>query len=179
MLSVLPPLTLHMFVVFFAVISTVTPPVALAAFAAAPIAGANPMRTGLEAARLSLAGFIIPFVFVYHPAVLYKLQILFEWFEGELPTSRAMIDTSTVSWMELGWIVLAFSVSMWLLASALAGFEKNRLRTSERLLRIAAGLAILLPDLNFAIPALALSAALVVGHRLIGGEPSKVDMRST
>ena len=175
----LAPLTLHMFVVFFAVISTVTPPVALAAFAAAPIAGANPMRTGLEAARLSLAGFIIPFVFVYHPAVLYKLQVLFEWFEGELPTSRAMIDASTVSWMELGWIVLAFSISMWLLASALAGFEKNRLRTSERLLRIIAGLAILLPDPKFSIPALALSVALVVGHRLIGGEPSKVDTRST
>lgn len=175
----LAPLTLHMFVVFFAVISTVTPPVALAAFAAAPIAGANPMRTGLEAARLSLAGFIIPFVFVYHPAVLYKLQVLFEWFEGELPMSRAMIDASTVSWMELGWIVLAFAISMWLLASALSGFEKNRLRTSERLLRIIAGLAILLPDLKFAIPALALSVALVVGHRLIGGEPSKVDTRST
>ena len=175
----LAPLTLHLFVVFFAVISTVTPPVALAAFAAAPIAGANPMRTGLEAARLSLAGFIIPFVFVYHPAVLYKLQILFEWFEGELPTSRAMIDVSTVSWLELGWIVLAFSVSMWLLASALAGFEKNRLRTSERLLRIIAGLAILLPDPKIAIPALAVSAALVVGHRLIGGEPSQVDVRST
>ena len=90
-----------------------------------------------------------------------------------------MIDVSTVSWLELGWIVLAFSVSMWLLASALAGFEKNRLRTSERLLRIVAGLAILLPNLKIAIPALAASAALVVGHRLIGGEPSQVDVRST
>ena len=76
------PLTLHLFVVFFAVISTVTPPVALAAFAAAPIAGADPVRTGFEAARLALAGFLIPFVFVYHPAVLYKLQVLFEWFGG-------------------------------------------------------------------------------------------------
>jgi TRAP-type uncharacterized transport system fused permease subunit len=66
----IPPLTLHLFVVFFAVMSTVTPPVALAAFAAAPIAGANPIQTGFEAARIGLAGFLIPFVFVYHPAVL-------------------------------------------------------------------------------------------------------------
>ena len=71
------PLTLHLFVVFLAVISTVTPPVALAAFAAAPIAGAAPVRTGFDAACLSLAGFLIPFVFVYHPAVLYQLQNLF------------------------------------------------------------------------------------------------------
>ena len=88
------PLTLHLFVVFFAVISTVTPPVALAAFAAAPIAGADPMRTGFQAARLSLAGFLIPFVFVYHPAVLYKLQVMFAWFGEEVPTSKAMMDVS-------------------------------------------------------------------------------------
>ncbi len=175
----LAPLTLHLFVVFFAVMSTVTPPVALAAFAAAPIAGASPMRTGFEAARLGLAGFIIPFVFVYHPAVLYKLQVLFLWFEGELPTSRAMIDVTSVSWLDLGWIVVAFSVSMWMLASALAGFEKNRLRPVERLLRLIAGVAILLPGYGIALPALAASVALVVVHRLIGGEPSKVDTRST
>ncbi|MGB0824067.1 MAG: TRAP transporter permease, partial [Alphaproteobacteria bacterium] len=56
-----PPLSLHLFVVFFAVMSTVTPPVALAAFAAAPIAKADPIRTGWQASRLSVAGFLIPF----------------------------------------------------------------------------------------------------------------------
>jgi TRAP-type uncharacterized transport system fused permease subunit len=75
-------------VVFFAMMSTVTPPVALAAFAAAPIAGADPIRTGFEAAKIALAGFLIPFVFVYHPAVLYKLQVLFEWFGGGPGSAR-------------------------------------------------------------------------------------------
>ena len=56
----IPELTLHLFVVFFAVMSTVTPPVALAAFAAAPIAGADPIRTGFAAARIGLAGFLTP-----------------------------------------------------------------------------------------------------------------------
>ena len=88
--------------VFFAVMSTVTPPVALAAFAAAPIAGADPIKTGWQASRLSVAGFLIPFVFVYHPAVLYKLQVVFEWMSGEVVKSKAMIDLSTVSWLITG-----------------------------------------------------------------------------
>jgi len=170
----LAPLTLHMFVVFFAVISTVTPPVALAAFAAAPIAGANPVHTGLQAARLSLAGFIIPFVFVYHPAVLYKLQELFVWFGGELPQSSAMIDVTTVSWGDLGWIVLAFTVSMSLLTSALAGHARNPLSTPERLARTITGLAILLPNMTIAIPALLAAVALTLGHRFNFGIPSRI-----
>ncbi|MEM6305819.1 MAG: TRAP transporter fused permease subunit [Pseudomonadota bacterium] len=169
------PLTLHLFVVFFAVISTVTPPVALAAFAAAPIAKADPMATGLQAARLSLAGFLIPFVFVYHPAVLYKLQVMFAWFGEELPDSRAMIDVTTVSWGDLGWIVLAFSLAMWLLASALTGFEKNRLHVFERLLRVGVGLLLLVPDMMIAGAALLGAIGLIVGHRFAGGAPSPVD----
>jgi len=168
------PLTLHLFVVFFAVISTVTPPVALAAFAAAPIAGASPMRTGVEAARLSLAGFIIPFVFVYHPAVLYKLQVLFEWFGAEAPDSSAMIDISSVGWGDLGWIVLAFTLAMWLLTSALTGFERYRLYLFERVLRIVAGVAVLVPDVRVALPALVACLVLIVIHRF-GGERSSTD----
>lgn len=172
------PLTLHLFVVFFAVISTVTPPVALAAFAAAPIAGADPIRTGFEAARLSLAGFLIPFVFVYHPAVLYKLQVLFDWFGGELPNSRAMIDISSVSWLDLGWIVFAFTLSMWLLTSALTGYEKNRLFALERCARVVVGFAILIPNFIIAGPAFVASIALISGHRFLKGEPSSVDTLS-
>ena len=172
------PLTLHLFVVYFAVISTVTPPVALAAFAAAPIAGADPVRTGFQAARLSLAGFIMPFVFVYHPAVLYKLQVLFEWFTGETVDSRAMIDIATVTWGDLGWAVLAFVTAMWLMTSAMAGFEKNRLSIAERLLRPVAGVLILIPDLMFAATGAVLALALIVGHRFMGGEPSKADLNS-
>ena len=175
----LAPLTLHLFVVFFAVISTVTPPVALAAFAAAPIAGANPVQTGFQAARLSLAGFIIPFVCVYHPAVLYKLQVLFEWYGGETVDSKAMIDITTVSWGDLGWIVLAFSLAMWLLTSALTGFERKRLGVIERILRAAAGVAVLLPGFTIAIPAALAGTALIVLHRLSGGNSSTVDPNST
>jgi len=173
----IPPLTLHLFVVFFAVMSTVTPPVALAAFAAAPIAGANPIRTGFEAARIGLAGFIIPFVFVYHPAVLYKLQVLFELFGGDAPSSRAMIDINTVGWGELGWIVCAFILAMWLLASAITGFERSRLTIVERVLRGIAGVLVLLPQASLAVPAGLAGLALIAVHRFLKRSSSMATMR--
>ncbi|MEM6729287.1 MAG: TRAP transporter large permease subunit, partial [Pseudomonadota bacterium] len=171
----IPPLTLHLFVVFFAVLSTVTPPVALAAFAAAPIAGASPMATGFQAARLALAGFLIPFVFVYHPAVLYKLQVLFVWFGEDLPNSRAMIDLATVTWLDFFWVVAAFGMAVWLMASALTGFEKNKLQLWERVARTAAGIATLVPTMGVAAPAFAAGAGLIIIHRFLGGEPSPID----
>ncbi len=161
----LAPLTLHLFVVVFAMMSTVTPPVALAAFAAAPIAGANAIRTGFEAAKIAVAGFLIPFVFVYHPAVLYKLQVLFVWF-GEKPVnSRAMIDIDTVSWAQLGWIIAAFALSMWLVASALAGFDRARLAVPERIARAVLGAACLFPQMLVAAPAILAGIALLVRER--------------
>ena len=164
------PLTLHLFVVMFAMMSTVTPPVALAAFAAAPIAGADPIRTGFAAAKIAVAGFVIPFVFVYHPAVLYKLQVLFEWFGGEPVSSRAMVDPASVSWLDLGWVVAAFTMAMWLVASALAGYDRAPLMLPERLLRIALGIAVLVPHVAVAGPA-AVAALALLGferYRLVG-----------
>lgn len=161
------PLTLHLFVVFFAIMSTVTPPVALAAFAAAPIAGADPIRTGFEAARIGIAGFIIPFVFVYHPAVLYQLQVVFDWFGEDTKASAAMIDLSTVSWGGLLWIMAAFALAMWLIASALAGFDRTRLGMVERLLRAGLGLAALAPHLLVAAPAALFGLVMIFGSPLL------------
>ena len=173
------PLTLHLFVVFFAVISTVTPPVALAAFTAAPIANADPMRTGIQAAKLSVAGFIIPFIFVYHPAVLYKLQELFYWFSGELPISKAMIDISSVSWFDLGWIIIAFIVSIWLITTSLIGFDKNKLNTFERFLRVLLGIVILIPENIIAVTALVMAVSMIGIHRIKAKIPIPVNQTTT
>ena len=81
------PLVSHMFVLYFAVLADVTPPVALAAYAASGISGADPFRTGLTAFKLSSAGFMIPYVFVTAPIILWYPTILdgttpfnFVWF---------------------------------------------------------------------------------------------------
>ncbi len=63
-------LTAHMFVFYFGIFANLTPPVALAAFAAAGLSGANPMSTGFQALRLAIAGFIVPYMFVYSDTLL-------------------------------------------------------------------------------------------------------------
>ena len=65
-----PMLPAHLFIVYFASMSAITPPVAVAAFAAGSIARANPMAIGLTCCRLAMVAFIIPFVFIYHPGLL-------------------------------------------------------------------------------------------------------------
>lgn len=65
-----PVLAAHMFAFYFGIIADVTPPVALAAFAGAGIAKANPLRTGINASKLAVAAFLVPYIFVYNPALL-------------------------------------------------------------------------------------------------------------
>jgi TRAP-type uncharacterized transport system fused permease subunit len=60
----------HLFVFYFAVISNITPPVAVSCFAAAPLAGANPTKTGITSFKLGIASYIVPFIFCFQPALL-------------------------------------------------------------------------------------------------------------
>jgi len=64
------PMAAHLFIFYFGILSAITPPVAMSVFAAAAIAETNPMRTGFEAVKLGLAGFIVPFMFVYCPELI-------------------------------------------------------------------------------------------------------------
>ena len=73
----IPPLTAHFFVFYFAVMSAITPPVALAAYAGAALSGADPMRTAVEAFKFGLAAFVVPFMFFYSDAMLMQG----EWYE--------------------------------------------------------------------------------------------------
>lgn len=66
------PIVAHLFVFYFGLFANITPPVALAAFAAAGISGGNPMRTGFTALKLAGAGFVIPFIFAYSPELLLR-----------------------------------------------------------------------------------------------------------
>lgn len=64
------PLAAHMFVFYFGIFANLTPPVALAAFAASGVSGGSPMRTGVQALKLALAGFVVPYMFVYSSSLL-------------------------------------------------------------------------------------------------------------
>jgi TRAP transporter 4TM/12TM fusion protein len=69
-------LAAHLFVYYFAILASVTPPVCITAYAGAALAGANPMRTGLEAFALALGGFLVPYVFYFDPALLMQGDFL-------------------------------------------------------------------------------------------------------
>lgn len=69
------PIAAHLFCFYYAIIATITPPVAMTAYAAASIAKSDPIRTGIEAFRLGIAGFIIPFMFVLYPGLVLEGSI--------------------------------------------------------------------------------------------------------
>ncbi len=95
-----PPLVAHFFVFYYAVLSAITPPVALAAYAAGGIAGSDPLKTAVTAFKIGLAAFIVPFMFFYSPAML-----------GEAPWPDVLRVTVTAS---IGIYLLAAAVQGWL-----------------------------------------------------------------
>jgi len=119
-----PLLAAHMFIFYYGCISNVTPPVSLAAFAAAGIAGSPPIRTATTAAVLAGAGFLVPFMFVYGPPLLLV---------GSVPESALAFVTAVVG-------VIA-------LAAAGMGFARRPLLWWERLLLAAAAVALVFPGL--------------------------------
>jgi len=70
------PIAAHMFVFYYACLSAITPPVALAAFAGAGISGARPFTTGFTAMKLAIIAYLVPFTFIYHPALLWEGSLL-------------------------------------------------------------------------------------------------------
>ncbi len=132
-------LTAHMFVFYYGVASSLTPPVAIAAYAAAPIAGANPLMTAFMSFRLGMAKFIIPFIFAFYPTIL-----IIEEF----------------SLLPFLWIVARTCFFIWLFSSALSGFDRRRLTVVEIIVRFAAAFAAL--AFNPAIHVLAILAGLAL-----------------
>jgi TRAP transporter 4TM/12TM fusion protein len=142
-------LQIHLFVLYFGVLSSVTPPVALAAYAAAPIAGAPPLKTAMQALRLSLVGFLIPYVFVFNPSLL-----LVERFDV----------------VELAWVVVRLIAAIWMLATGFAGFDSaGRLGLVQRVLRFAAALVMLYPYIYAEVGGLALGVLVFAWARFLPG----------
>ncbi len=134
--------TAHMFVFYFAVASAITPPVAIAAFAAASITRTEPMRTGFAAVRVGIVMFTIPFVFAWYPELLLIEEAVTI---TDDTGRRALIEgyTGTVEWPALAALGVRIGLALYLMASALAKFDKTNMRLSEVGLRLLAAVLIL------------------------------------
>lgn len=147
-------LTAHMFVFYYGVASSLTPPVAIAAYAAAPIAGANPLMTSFMAFRLGMSKFIIPFVFAFYPTILIVEEFNLTVFM---------------------WILARTLFCIWLFSSALSAFDRGRLSWPEVILRFASAFAILAVSPVVHLPALAVGIALIAWDQRRARPQGKVE----
>jgi TRAP transporter 4TM/12TM fusion protein len=111
------PLAAHMFVFYYACLSCITPPVALASFAAAGVSGANPFATGFESMRLAVIAYLVPFIFVYHPVLIWQgvwWQIGLSFISGIL--GCVAIGSALIGYLE---VRLTFMLRAALLVAAL------------------------------------------------------------
>jgi TRAP transporter 4TM/12TM fusion protein len=98
------PLTAHFFVFYYGVLADVTPPVAIAAYAGASMAGADPFKTGNTAFRLALGKVLVPFVFVFSPSMLFGAPG-FSWSEVVIATVACMVSITFLSAAFTGWML--------------------------------------------------------------------------
>ncbi|MDP7100050.1 MAG: TRAP transporter fused permease subunit [Rhodospirillales bacterium] len=148
-------LAAHLFVLYYAVASSITPPVAIAAYAAASIAEAPPIRTAMMALRVGLVKFAIPFVFAYYPVILI-VPVVFP--EG---SSFQMVDFLTVLFRLL--------IFIYLISSAVIAFDQRRLPILETGLRIALAILVMVtvPGIHWTATAIAL--AYIAWHQFAYG----------
>ncbi|MFE7604087.1 TRAP transporter permease [Brachybacterium paraconglomeratum] len=134
-----PVIAAHMFVFFFGILADITPPVCLAAYAGAGIAGANPMKTGVTAVKLAIAAFLIPFVFVLEPSLLLQGTI------AELVPALATLV-----------------LGMMVIAAGLAGYFFGRTSALERALLLIGGVLMVYPHVVVSVAGLVLAVIAVV-----------------
>lgn len=120
-----PVLAAHMFTFYFGIIADITPPVALAAFAGSAIAKSNPLKTGVQASKLAIAAFIIPYMFVLNPAIL-------------------LIDTTPV---QIAQMIITAIIGMIGISSAMENYLLTYMNKLERILFLIGGLMMIHPNI--------------------------------
>lgn len=133
-----PPLVSHFFVFYYGVLADITPPVALAAYAGASMAGADPFKTGNTAFRLGLAKALVPFVFVYSPSML--------------------LVTKGFNWPEFFETTIGCAIGVVMLAVSLTGFGLAHMRNLERLWLGIASVLVISPSRTATLIGLAMGA---------------------
>ena len=137
-----PQIAAHFFVFYFGIVADLTPPVALAAYAGAAIAQANPMKTAFTATKLAIGAFIVPYVFALNPAMLF-------------------IDTTAG---EVILICITSFVGIFAVSAALEGYFLHRMPWHQRLLSLAGGLMLIYPGIVTDVVGLSLVAVVATAQ---------------
>ena len=146
----------HLFIFYFGCISVITPPVALASYAGAGIAGCSPTKAGTRAFRLAICAFILPYLFVYNESLLWQGV-----------------------WYNILWSALSALVGVYCLACGQEGFFYNwKLLVWERALLIVGALALIVPGVVTDVIGFALLIGVFVFHKLIRRDPPYIAPRS-
>jgi len=156
--------TAHMFIFYFAVASAITPPVAIAAFTAATITKAEPMATAFSAVRSGIVMFVIPFVFAIYPELLLIEAAVLD--PTSLP-SAAQYLPGYDGQLHIGmllWLLLRLSIALYLLASALAAFDRKVLSGFDIFLRLVVAACIMFKPYEIHVPALCAAVILLTIH---------------
>ena len=136
-----PVVAAHFFVFYFGIVADITPPVALAAYAGSAIAKSNPMKTGINATKLAIAAFIVPYIFAYNSSMLFVGNV--EWYDVLLISITALLGLFGI-------------------AAALNGHLFRKIPMVLRLALVAGGLSMMIPGLASDLIGLAVVGAIVV-----------------
>ena len=148
-----PIIAAHMFVFYFGIIADITPPVALAAYAASGISGGNPMKTGIVASKLAIAAFIVPYMFVYAPVLLMVKAT---------PLEVIMAAASAV-------------IGMFGLGVAMIGYWYTDVNVGVRVISFIGGLLLIEPGLVTSI----IGAVILIGIYFIQSNKSTAQKKIT
>ncbi|GAA4220625.1 TRAP transporter 4TM/12TM fusion protein [Sagittula marina] len=159
--------TAHMFIFFFAVASAITPPVAVAAFAAASITKADPMQTGFAAVRAGIVMFVLPFVFAFYPELLLIDAAKLD--PNASPGAMTFLDGygPGIDWGGLLLVLGRVGLGLYLMAGALSRYDMRPMTRVEQVLRLVLAAAVVAKALVIWGPALVL-ALLYIGWHVLG-----------
>ena len=150
------PMAAHMFILYLGMMSFVTPPVAIAAFFAANLAGADPMRTGWVSMRFSWTAYIVPFIFVFSPSLLLQ----------------------GTSWVETTFSITMAIIGVWFVSAGMVGYGLRLMSGWLRTASVSAGALLLLPlgMAGWVVYANVLGAVLAVAVTAVGLADRRKDM---
>ena len=140
-----PVVAAHFFVFYFGIVADITPPVALAAYAGSAIAKSDPMKTGVNATKLAIAAFIVPYIFAYSPALLFE---------------------NISGWWEVAQICISALLGIFAIAASLNGFLYKKINPVLRIVLAIGGLGMMIPGTLTDVVGLVLVLAVIFYQRV-------------